>query len=124
MQFKRIFAGLVLTAVQLIGLPMANCADIDKTSRPKMARAQADTVYRNGFVYTVDAKDGVQQALAIRGGQIIYVGSDSGAAPFIGAHTAVLDLHGRMMMPGLVDGHMHPLMGGAALVKCNLNYER
>jgi len=29
-----------------------------------------------------------------------------------------------MLMPGLVDGHMHPMMGGASLLKCNLNYER
>jgi predicted amidohydrolase YtcJ len=36
----------------------------------------------------------------------------------------VIDLQGRMLMPGLVDGHMHPLQGGAALLKCSLNYEQ
>ena len=40
----------------------------------------------------------------------------------IGEHTATIDLRSRMLMPGLVDGHMHPLQGGAALLKCNLNY--
>jgi predicted amidohydrolase YtcJ len=84
----------------------------------------ADTVYRNGFIYTVDAQDSVQQALAIRGGRIVYVGSDGGLGPWVGAHTTQIDLRGRMLMPGLVDGHMHPLMGGASLLKCNLNYEQ
>jgi predicted amidohydrolase YtcJ len=82
----------------------------------------ADVVYRHGFIYTVDAKDSVQQALAVRGGLIVYVGSDAGAAALVGANTRQIDLHGRMMMPGLVDGHMHPLDGGASLLKCNLQY--
>lgn len=84
----------------------------------------ADTVYLNAKVYTVDAQTSVQQALAVRGGRIVYVGTDSGVRSFIGPATAVNDLHGRMLMPGLVDGHMHPLSGGTTLVKCNLNYER
>ena len=82
----------------------------------------ADLVYRHGFVYTVDAQDSVQQALAVRDGVIAYVGSDAGAAALIGRHTRQIDLHGRMLMPGLVDGHMHPLEGGASLLKCNLQY--
>ncbi len=88
------------------------------------AVAPADLAYRNGFVYTVDAKDSVQQALAVLNGRIVYVGSDAGIDAYIGQHTHVVDLHGRMLMPGLVDGHMHPVMGGASLLKCNLNYER
>ncbi len=86
------------------------------------ATMAADAAYRNGYVYTVDAHDGVQQALAIRGGRIVYVGSDAGLASYVGAATKVVDLQGRMLMPGLVDGHMHPLEGGAARLKCSLNY--
>jgi hypothetical protein len=88
------------------------------------AASPADTVYRHGFVYTVDAHDSVQQALAITAGRIVYVGGDAGLAPFMGPKTTVVDLHGRMLMPGLVDGHMHPLQGGGTLLKCNLNYEQ
>ena len=84
----------------------------------------ADTVYRHGYVYTVDANDSVQQALAVKAGRILYVGSDAALKPFIGPRTKMLDLHGRMLMPGLVDGHQHPLPGGAALLKCNLNYQQ
>ena len=84
----------------------------------------ADAVYENGYVYTVDAHDSVQHALAVRNGELVYVGDDAGVKPFIGTSTQVVDLHGRMAMPGLVDGHMHPLDGGAVLLGCNLNYER
>jgi hypothetical protein len=89
---------------------------------PMQAAGPADIVYRHGYVYTVDAHDSVQQALAVRGGVIVYVGSDAGATALIGEHTRQIDLHGRMLMPGLVDGHMHPLEGGASLLKCNLQY--
>jgi predicted amidohydrolase YtcJ len=83
----------------------------------------ADTVYRNGYVYTVDAQDSTRQALAERDGKIVYVGTNQGADEFVGAQTRVMDLQGRMMMPGLVDGHMHPLSGGLKLMSCSLNYE-
>jgi len=120
MQFRKCLAILALTAVQLACAPAAGSAETAAAPAP----APADTVYRNGFIYTVDAHDSVQEALAVRAGRIVYVGAAAGAAPFIGARTSVIDLGGRMLMPGLVDGHMHPLMGGAALLKCSLNYER
>jgi predicted amidohydrolase YtcJ len=82
----------------------------------------ADSVYRNGKIYTVDAADSVREAIAVAAGRIVYVGSNAGVAAYVGPQTSVTDLGGRMLMPGLVDGHMHPLQGGAALLKCNLHY--
>src|ERR1700722_11727501 len=108
-EFRRAAAALLLAAA-----PGAQGA----------ATQAADTVYRHGVVYTVDARDSRAQALAIRAGRITYVGPEGGARAFIGRETKVVDLHGRMIMPGLVDGHLHPLQGGAALLKCNLNYEQ
>jgi predicted amidohydrolase YtcJ len=99
-------------------------ASLALVSQAATAAASADLAYRNGHVYTVDAKDSVQQALAILNGRIVYVGNDAGIDAYIGRRTRVVDLHGRMLMPGLVDGHMHPMMGGVSLLKCNLNYER
>jgi predicted amidohydrolase YtcJ len=64
------------------------------------AEPPADMVYRNGFVYTVDEKDNVRQALAVRAGRILYVGDNAGANTLIGKATKVIDLHGRMLMPG------------------------
>jgi predicted amidohydrolase YtcJ len=87
-------------------------------------RGFADRVYRNGDLYTGDAHDSVRQALAVRAGIIVYVGDDAGARSWIGPRTVVEDLGGRMLMPGLVDGHMHPLAGGYSLLGCDLKYER
>ena len=87
------------------------------------AETAADRVYQNGTVFTADSQGSFAQAVAIREGRIVYVGSNKGAARFIGPATKVTDLQGRFLMPGLVDGHMHPLEGGLTLRKCNLNYE-
>ena len=93
------------------------------SSYVQAAPAPADTIYRNGYVYTVDAKDSVQQALAVRAGRIVYVGDDAGAQALAGKKTRVIDLQGRMLMPGLIDGHMHPQSGGSRLLNCSLDYE-
>jgi predicted amidohydrolase YtcJ len=87
------------------------------------ADSAADRVYRNGKVFTADAEGSIAQAVAIRDGRIVYVGSDEGVTRLIGSSTKVTDLAGRFLMPGLVDGHMHPLEGGLQLQKCSLNYE-
>ena len=83
----------------------------------------ADAVYRNGRIYTANARDEIVAALAVRAGRIVYAGSDAGAARYGGAATRSVDLGGRSVMPGLVDGHMHPLEGGSMLLKCNLHYD-
>ena len=83
----------------------------------------ADRVYRNGIIFTADEGTSLVEALAIRDGRIVYAGSNKGVQPFIGANTATVDLKGRFLMPGLIDGHMHPLEAGAELLKCSLNYE-
>jgi predicted amidohydrolase YtcJ len=83
----------------------------------------ADRVYRNGIIFTADARNGTAEALAIRDGRIIYVGSNQGLASFVGVATVSIDLRGRFLTPGLVDGHMHPLEAGTQLLKCSLNYE-
>ena len=77
-------------------------------------------VMRNGYVYTVDGQDSVQQAVAVKDGKIVYVGSDKGAASYIGTQTQLIDLAGRMLMPGFIDAHMHPGDGGRAMTLCDL----
>lgn len=83
----------------------------------------ADMVMRNGYVYTVDGKNSVQQAIAVTGGKIVYVGSDEGVSSYIGKQTQLIDLAGRMLMPGFIDGHMHPGDGGRAMTLCDLKYQ-
>jgi predicted amidohydrolase YtcJ len=105
---------LVLSA-SLLSTAMSIAA-VEPTSAP------ADRAYRNGIIFTADGSSSQVQALAIRDGRIIYVGSNQGLAPYIDAKTATVDLAGRFLMPGLIDGHMHPLDAGSQLLKCNLNY--
>lgn len=83
----------------------------------------ADMVMRNGYVYTVDGQNSVQQAIAVTAGKIVYVGSEAGVAAFVGPQTRQLDLGGRMLMPGFIDAHMHPGDGGRAMTLCDLKYQ-
>ena len=83
----------------------------------------ADHIYLNGEIFTSETKHPMASALAVRDGKIVYVGSNEGAVSFIGSATVREDLHGRFLMPGLIDGHMHPFDAGHDLIKCNLNYE-
>ena len=110
-------------AATLIGLAGMLVATATASSVANAQPEAADAVYRHGYVYTVDATDSVREAVAVRGGRIVYVGDDAGVQPYIGPATRVTDLQGRMLMPGLVDGHMHPVSGGAKLTRCNLEYK-
>ena len=74
---------------------------------PPSAAQPADLLLTNAYVYTVDNSRTVAEAVAIRGNEIIHVGSDDEADRFIGNNTKVYDLGGRMLMPGLHDMHIH-----------------
>ena len=81
----------------------------------------ADRVLLSGNVYTAERAGISAQAIAIRDGAIAYVGSDRGARRYIGKRTKVTNLRGKMVMPGLHDGHIHGIT--AAADECSLNYE-
>jgi predicted amidohydrolase YtcJ len=85
--------------------------------------APADRVYRNGVVFTANGKSELAEAVAIREGRIVYVGNEKGVKPFVGTSTISVDLKGKFLMPGLIDGHMHPIEAGTRLLKCSLNYD-
>lgn len=69
--------------------------------------AQPDLIVINGKIITVDAKDSIAQALAIRGGKIVAVGSNAEIRKLATAQTRTLDLHGKTATPGLIDSHCH-----------------
>ena len=81
----------------------------------------ADIVLRNAIVHTVDSAGPRAEALAVKDGRIVYVGSNAGVQAFRGRATRVLDLAGRLVLPGFHDTHVHPLTGGIELGECNLN---
>jgi len=83
----------------------------------------ADIVFRNGSIYLVDNGFRKVSALAVKDGIIEAVGPDPSMGRLIGNTTKVVDLKGRMVMPGLVDAHMHVMSSGEFLLKCNLNYQ-
>ena len=73
------------------------------------APAPADLVLTDGKIYTADASHSVATALAIRDGKIVFVGSTAAAKQWIGPTTRTESLGGRLVLPGLVDAHIHPL---------------
>jgi len=81
----------------------------------------ADLVFRGGTVYTVDADVPTAEAVAVRGSRIVYVGDEPGVEALIGPSTEVVDLTGRMLLPGFHDTHVHPTSGGIELGECDLN---
>jgi hypothetical protein len=81
----------------------------------------ADLVFVNGAVYTVDAARSWAQAVAVRAGRIVAVGSDADVKELTGAGTEVVDLAGRMLVPGFQDAHVHPVGGGVDMLQCDLH---
>lgn len=73
----------------------------------------ASTVLLNGTVYTVNPNQPWAQAVAVRGDQIVYVGSNQGARALIGKGSRTIDLKGKLLLPGFVESHIHVLMGAA-----------
>jgi predicted amidohydrolase YtcJ len=75
-----------------------------------------DLIVVDARIYTVDNARPMASALAVRGGRVLFVGSDTEARTLAGAGTRVLDLHGRTVIPGMVDAHAH-LTGLAASLR-------
>lgn len=73
--------------------------------------ADADFVFRNGRVYTVTESAPWADAVAVTGNTITHVGDEAGAMALAGPQTQVIDLGGKLLMPGFVEAHIHPFMG-------------
>lgn len=72
----------------------------------------ADIIVVNGPVYTSDPENEWAEAFAVRAGSIVAVGSEARIRELAGEDTAVVDLQGRLALPGLVDVHAHLGLGG------------
>jgi predicted amidohydrolase YtcJ len=84
---------------------------------PSPPQEPADLVLRNGRVVTVDESRPEANALAVRGGRIVAVGSNEEVETYIGPETEVIDLEGRLAMPGFIEGHGHFMgLGNAKMI--------
>src|SRR6185436_9686868 len=82
---------------------------------------QADVVFINGNVYTVNERQPRAEAIAVKSGRVIFVGSNARVKGFQGTSTRVIDLHGNTVVPGLTDSHYH--LSGVGAREINLNLE-
>src|SRR4051812_1265289 len=81
----------------------------------KHPETQADFILDHGKVVTVDHDFSVQQAIAVKDGKILRVGSDAEILKLKGPQTQLVDLQGKMLLPGLMDSHVHP--GSASMTE-------
>ncbi|MCX5200479.1 amidohydrolase [Streptomyces sp. NBC_00237] len=79
----------------------------------------ADLVFTGGPVHTVDAARSRATTVAVRGGRIVAVGHDE-VRDLIGRGTHVVDLAGKLLLPGFQDAHVHPVGGGVEMGQCDL----
>jgi predicted amidohydrolase YtcJ len=101
---RRGFRDLILANGLLLAL-------LPATAAAQSQVGEADFVYQNGFVYTVDGARSRAEAFAVRDGKFAAVGSGDDMKPLIGSDTKVVDLEGKMVMPGLIDTHIHAVRG-------------
>ena len=101
-----------LAAVLLAAFASAACGPQPATEAP--TPAFADLVLRGGKVVTVDPALGTVQAIAVSGYRIAAVGDDAAIAARIGPRTEVIELRGRLALPGFIEGHGHFLALGRA----------
>ena len=73
--------------------------------------AAPDAIFMNARVYTVDERRPWAEAFAVTGRRFSFVGDDAGARALAGPDTLVVDLAGSFVMPGINDGHLHPVLG-------------
>lgn len=97
---------------QVIKIPDKGSQDVDK---PEKAGVEADTVIK-GNIYVVDDKGSTVEALAIKDGRYIYVGSAKDVDAYIGKKTEVITLTDGMVMPSFTDGHAHGHEGGTGFL--------
>jgi predicted amidohydrolase YtcJ len=80
----------------------------------------SDSVFVNGNIYTVNERQPHAEAIAVKSGRIVFVGSEADAKKYQSEHTRVIDLHGSTVVPGLTDSHCHIFEIGEREVNLNL----
>ncbi len=111
---------MLLTMVSLFACQPA-VDKAEKVDADKAAVVKADLILSHGKIYTVDAEKPWAEAVAVKDGEIVYVGTNQGAQQWVGENTAEQNLQGKMLLPGFIDSHAHPVMGGAYVRSLSLD---
>ena len=113
-------SGLLVLRVQTLAVivGLVSCLWLNDVLAAKDGKA--DVVLRNGKIYTADPARSFQQSIAFTGNSIVAVGDDDEVTPLIGPATKVVDLGGKLVLPGLIDTHTHPIGGAINGTKCSL----
>jgi len=99
---------------------LASLIGICSTVSAALNAEPADTVFINGNIYTVNERQPRAEAIAVKGGRVVFVGSNADAKTFQEASTRVVDLTGKTVIPGLTDSHCHIFGIGAREMNLNL----
>ena len=79
-----------------------------------------DLVFQGGSIYT-GVPGPAPEAVAVAGGRIVAVGDSSEIRNLAPVGTEVIDLSGRLLLPGFNDAHVHPIAGGLERLRCDLS---
>jgi len=109
----RCLLALLMTAT-LIAL-----APLTRAQQEMMSPDPADLILRNGLIYTVDSTNTMTEAVAIREGKIVFVGSNNDVKRYKGKQTRIIDLKGQFVLPGFSDNHVH-FASAAAFLEFNI----
>lgn len=107
-QFKNLFKGLIAGLIILVSA----CSSGEK----------ADSIYFNGSIYTVDESNPQVEAVAVKDGMIMAVGSKSDIMKLQGDETEMVDLKGQTMTPGFIESHAHMMGVGYNKLEIDLMY--
>src|SRR5258708_1779815 len=106
--FLKVTASTALTFGAGLPATAQTSASAPSSPPPTSSTAQpADFILKNAKVITVDANFSIAQAIAIAGERIVAVGEDAAMAAHAAPATRIIDLKGKSVIPGLIDGHAH-----------------
>jgi predicted amidohydrolase YtcJ len=108
---NRMLLQIVLAAALALSLTALNTNSADPESTAKTPTATPDILYVDADIYT-QAMPARAQAMAVREGRVIAIGSNDDIRKLKGSHTQVVDLGGHFVMPGFNDAHLHLAAGG------------
>jgi predicted amidohydrolase YtcJ len=99
-------------------------AGISGLFSPDSLLSESKTAYINGKIYTVDKNKSIAEAVITAGNRIIFTGSTAEAKKITDSKTKIIDLHGKLMLPGFIDNHVHFRTGGNNLPGIKLRHAK